>query len=151
MYDFALVLHSWLRWVALAAGIAATWAAFMSSGTNDDPRAERSGLIFVAVLDLQLLLGLLLYFVLSPITAAIREDFGAALRDPVARFWAVEHLGMMLLAIVLAHLGRVLGRKARFQQARRIRTLICYGLATIALIAATPWPGMTAGRPLFRM
>ena len=149
MYDLVLLLHSWLRWVALAAGIAATLTAFTSSGTTEG-RGDRWGVIFVGTLDLQLLLGLLLYFGLSPITAAIREDFGAALRDPGARFWAVEHIGMMLLAIVLAHLGRVLAKKARTGPARRARLLACFALSTIALIAATPWPGMTAGRPLFR-
>jgi hypothetical protein len=102
-------------------------------------------------LDLQLVLGLLLYFLLSPTTSAIFADFGAAMRDPVARFWAVEHLSMMLAAVVLVHLGRVLARKAPTPGARRTRLLICFGLATIAMFAATPWPGMSAGRPLFRM
>jgi hypothetical protein len=105
----------------------------------------------VTFLDIQLLLGLVLYFFVSPITAAIREDFGAAMRDPIARFWAVEHVVLMLLAIVFAHLGRVLGRKAPTPERKRRRALICYGLAMIALLAATPWPGMSAGRPLFRL
>ena len=64
-------------------------------------------------LDVQMLLGLLLYGVLSPYTAAAMKDFGAAMRDPVLRFWAVEHLTMMLSAVVLVHVGRVLARKDR--------------------------------------
>ena len=80
----------------------------------------------------------------------IFDDFGAAMRDPVARFWAVEHITMMVVAVVLAHLGRILARKAKNPASKRTRLLICFGLATILLIAGTPWPGMTAGRPFFR-
>jgi hypothetical protein len=32
-----------------------------------------------------------------------------------------------------------------------MRLLICFGLATILMIAGIPWPGMRAGRPLFRI
>jgi hypothetical protein len=102
-------------------------------------------------LDLQLLLGLLLYFALSPNTKAIFGDFGAAMRDPVARFWAVEHITMMFGAVILAHVGRVLARKAVTPASRRTRLLIPFVLALLLMLGGTPWPGMTAGRPLFRI
>jgi len=76
-----------------------------------DP-VDRWGLAFMASLDLQMLLGLLLYLVLSPTTAAIFPGLRGAMKDPVARFWAVEHVGTMMLAVCSAHVGRVLGRKA---------------------------------------
>ena len=114
-------------------------------------RTDRWGLIFMIALDLQLLLGLALYFALSPNTTAMFGNFGAAMRDPVARFWAVEHITLMLFAIAMAHIGRVLARKAPSAAAKRKRLLICFGLSTVAMIAATPWPGMASGRPLFRV
>jgi hypothetical protein len=151
MFDIVLLLHSWLRWPALIAGIVATGAAFNSRPIGaEKTAADRWGAIFVGLLDLQMLLGLLLYFVLSPTTAAIRADFGAAMGDPVARFWAVEHLTLMVAAVVVAHVGRVLARKARTPGSKRARMLACFGLATLAIVAAIPWPGMRAGRPLFR-
>ena len=151
MFDVILLLHSWLRWPALIAGIIATGAAFSSRPIGTEKTAaDRWGGIFVGLLDLQFLLGLLLYFVLSPTTAAIRQDFGAAMRDPVARFWAVEHLTLMLVAVIVVHVGRVLARKAATPGAKRTRMLVCFGIATLAIIAAIPWPGFRAGRPLFR-
>jgi hypothetical protein len=159
MYDLVLTAHSWLRWAALIAGVVATAmvvigqpaAAARTPTTPPRDGTDRWGLFFMIALDLQLLLGLLLYFALSPNTRAIFDDFGAAMRDPAARFWAVEHISLMLAAVVLAHLGRVLARKAPNRPARRTRLLVCFGLATIAMIAATPWPGMANGRPLFRL
>ena len=94
---------------------------------------------------------MLLYAFLSPNTAAVFKDFGAAMKDPVARFWAVEHVTMMLAAVILAHVGRVLGRKASTPGAKRTRLLISFGLSTLLMIVGTPWPGLRAGRPLFRV
>jgi hypothetical protein len=148
MYNFVLDLHSWLRWIAIAAGIGATAAA---AASRPGAGSERSGLLFMISMDLQMLLGLLLYAFLSPTTAAIFKDFGAAMKDPVARFWAVEHVTMMVAAVILAHVGRVLGRKAATPGARRTRQLICFGLSTVLMIAGTPWPGTRGGRPLFRV
>jgi hypothetical protein len=152
MYDFVLTLHSWIRWIALLAGLLATASLLgRRRGETASDRSATWGLFFMIALDVQMLLGLVLYFVLSPNTAAILRNFGAAMSDPVARFWAVEHLATMLAAVVLAHVGRVLGRKASTAQSRRTRLLVCLGLATLLMIVATPWPGTRAGRPLFRI
>ena len=152
MFDIILLLHSWLRWPALIAGIVAIAAAFVSRPIGaEKTAADRWGGIFVGLLDLQMLLGLLLYVVLSPTIAAIRQDFGAAMRDPVARFWAVEHISLMIVAVIVAHVGRVLVRKAKTPGSKRTRMLVTYTVATLAIVAAIPWPGMRAGRPLFRI
>ena len=150
MYSTVLLLHSWLRWLALIAGVLATFAP-LGKGDRRLQSAERWGLIFMVALDVQLLLGLLLYGVLSPYTAAAMNDFGAAMRDPVLRFWAVEHLTMMLAAVILVHVGRVLARKTADVDKKRKRLLICFGLAVLLVLLGMPWPGMVNGRPLFRV
>ena len=146
MYSTVLLLHSWIRWVALVGAVGTTLAALMNRGRT----AEGWGLVAMIGLDLQLLLGLLLYLVVSPNMAEIRAHFGEAMQNGQLRFWAVEHLTAMLVAVVLAHVGRVLARRAATPAARRGRLLICFGLATILIIAGTPWPGLVYGRPLFR-
>jgi uncharacterized membrane protein HdeD (DUF308 family) len=151
MYTLVLALHSWLRWLALIAGIAATVTALSDRASTDPRRADLWGLALMVTLDMQMLIGLLLYFVLSPFTADAMRDFGAAMRNPALRFFAVEHLAMMLGAVVLAHVGRVLGRKAATPESKRMRTLICFGLATVLMVLGIPWPGMASGRPLFRL
>jgi len=81
MYTFVLSLHSWLRWVALVAGIAATFTTLADRAPSAGPRrADLWGLALMVALDVQMLLGLLLYFVLSPFTAEAMNDFGAAMR-----------------------------------------------------------------------
>jgi hypothetical protein len=151
MYTSVLALHSWVRWLALVAGVGATLAALRSDSGNDNSAADRWGMIMVTALDLQMLLGLVLYFALSPFTVQAMQDFGAAMRTPQLRFWAVEHVTLMIVAVILTHVGRVLSRKASNPSAKRLRMLICYGLATLLMFAGTPWPGTMNGRPLFRL
>ena len=143
IYTTILIVHSWLRWAVLAAGLVAA----LRGGSD---RSDTGGKWFTILLDVQFLLGLLLYFVLSPITGAALEDFGAAMRVAPLRFFAVEHTFGMVLAITLAHIGR--GRVRKTAPEKRGRTaLIFYGLAMVIILASIPWPGMPAGRPLFRM
>jgi len=146
MYFIVLLLHSWIRWVALVGAIGTVLAALM----NRERTAEGWSLVAMIALDLQLLLGLLLYLVVSPNMKEITAHFGEAMQNPQLRFWAVEHVTAMLAAIVLAHVGRVLARKAATPAAKRGRLLICFGLATILMFVGMPWPGGRGGRPLFR-
>jgi hypothetical protein len=151
MYSLVLLLHSWLRWAALAAGIYATFAAAADSTGARAARTDRAGLAFVTLVDIQLLLGLLLYLVLSPFTKEALRDFGAAMHNSGLRFWAVEHSMTMLAAVILVHVGRVLARKAATPSSRRVRQMVCFGLAVVLMVVAIPWPGLANGRPLLRV
>jgi hypothetical protein len=151
MYSTVLTIHSWLRWLALLTVVGATLFAFSSRARGSESPADRWSLFAMMALDVQMLVGLILYFALSPFTERALQDFSAAMKNPQLRFWAVEHLTMMFGAVILAHVGRVLARKARTPDAKRIRLLICFGLATLLMLFGTPWPGMANGRPLFRL
>jgi len=152
MYPLMLVVHSLLRWVVLAAGLVAFGRALAGMRARRAWTAgdDRAGQVFVGTLDLQLLIGLVLYFGLSPITRAAMQDFGAAMGNSMLRFWAVEHILGMVIAVALAHVGRVRVRKTTDPVRRHKLAAIFFGLALIAILATIPWPGMPAGRPLFR-
>ena len=141
MYELVLIIHSWLRWAVIGAGL---WAAF-----GGGSRYSAAGKWFTRLLDVQILLGLLLYFVLSPFTRAALGDFGAAMSNSQLRFFAVEHVFGILIGTALAHIGSGRIRKAAPERGPRL-ALIFYGLALVAILASIPWPGMPAGRPLFR-
>src|SRR3954447_2996613 len=139
MYTTVLTLHSWVRWIALIAVVGTTLAALRGKVAGANSLADRWGMIAMMVLDTQMLLGLLLYFVFSPNMKAILDNFGGAMKDPAARFWAVEHVTAMVAAIVLAHVGRVLARNAATPAAKRSRLLICFGLSTVLMMVGMPW------------
>ncbi|HVL68690.1 MAG TPA: hypothetical protein VM364_15615 [Vicinamibacterales bacterium] len=125
--------------------IAAGLVAVVKGGA---PRAA-AGKWFTILLDVQIVLGLLLYFFLSPFTKVALNDFGAAMGNSQLRFFAVEHLFGMVIGTALAHIGTVKIRKAAADRRARL-AMIFYGLALVAILISIPWPGMPAGRPLFR-
>jgi hypothetical protein len=152
MYGIVLVLHSLLRWGVLITGIlaAARGIAGWRSRRPWTLADERAGFWFIMSLDLQFLLGLTLYAVPSPLTWAAFHDFGGAMRDPVLRFWAVEHLFGMLVAIALAHIGRARVHKTSNDSRRHRLAAIFFTLALVAILASIPWPTLPHGRPLIR-
>src|SRR5260370_14011434 len=101
MYTTLLALHSWIRWIALVAAVGTTLAAIRGKVSGSDSLADRWGMAAMMALDIQLLLGLLLYFVVSPNMREILNNFGAAMKDPPLRFWAVEHSSSLFLAVAL--------------------------------------------------
>ena len=114
MYSAVLIFHSLLRWVVLLAGLLAVGRA-CAGWTGKRPwlaADNRAGIWFTAALDLQLLVGLLLHLALSPLTQAAMENVAATMQNPSLRFWFVEHPFGMVIALVLAHVGRVRIRRA---------------------------------------
>jgi hypothetical protein len=152
MYTTVLTVHSWLRWAVLAAALIALARAIIGivqkrAWTRAD---ERAGFWFVTLIDFQMLLGLVMYFFLSPITRAAMHDIGQTMASSGLRFWAVEHVFGMIVAIVLAHAGRARTKKVTDPVARHKVAAICFGLALVAILVSIPWPGMPNGRPLIR-
>lgn len=151
LYAVVLLIHSYLRWLVILAGLMAFGRAV--SGTSGrkpwTPADDRAGFWFVTALDLQMLLGIFLYGFLSPFTRQAFGDFGAAMKDPTQRFWAVEHLAGMLIGLALVHVGRVRTRRTDSLRRHKVAAIF-FGLALAVILASIPWPGTAAGRPLLR-
>lgn len=152
MYVAFVFLHSWLRWVVLIAGLWAVIRGFRGTTARRPWTAadDTAGRLFSITMDLQFLVGLLLYGVLSPMTTQALMNMAEAMRNATLRFWAVEHLTLMLVAVVLAHVGRGRSRKALTDGGKHQSAALFYGLAILAVLLAIPWPFMSVGRPLFR-
>jgi hypothetical protein len=151
VYTPVLQIHSWLRWITLLLAIAATINALRPDPDVKTPLPGRQwDTLFMMALDFQVLFGLLLYLRLSPFARQAFADFGAAMRNPGLRFWAIEHIGAMLAAVVLVRIGRILAMNAKTGPARRKWRALFFALTTVVIIIGIPWPGLENGRPLFR-
>jgi hypothetical protein len=152
MYPAILLVHSWLRWVVLLLGVLAIARAIAGAAAHRPWQTadERAGKFFVIALDIQMLLGIVLYFLLSPITRAALSDFGGAMQNAGMRFWSVEHVLGMVVGIVLAHRGQARVRQLAEPVRKHRVAAVFFALALIAILASIPWPGTPNGRPLFR-
>ncbi len=145
MYEFILAIHNIIRWVALVLLIVTTVSAFIGwLGKREWAERDRKFGVFTTIaLDTQLLLGLILYFFLSPLTKTALQDFGAAMGVTDLRFYVLEHALFMILAVILAHVGSALAKKATDLKAKFMRAAIFYGLALLLVLLGIPW-----GRPI---
>jgi len=131
MYPYVLIAHSLVRWAVIALGILAA-VSVLGAGVG----ARRRVAPFVIAIDLQIILGLLLWLFLSPVTA-VR---GGALANPETRHFTIAHPGVGLAAALLAHTGNLFLKRG-FSQARLL-VLLALG----AVLLAAPWD-----RPLLRL
>jgi hypothetical protein len=151
-YTITLFLHSWNRWLILVAAlfVLVFAAKGLSSKTAYTASQKKWSLVFLSSLHLQLLVGILLYFVLSPLTAEAMSNFGAAMKDPVLRFWAVEHSFTNIVAIALAQTGSILVKRTPDSRSKHRRTLIWTGIALFLILSMIPMGMMGVSRPWFR-
>jgi hypothetical protein len=152
VYPFVILLHSWLRWALIILALYAIVRAISgaSSGRAWQPADERAGRLFLIALDVQVMLGLVLYFLLSPITRGALSDFAGAMQVSATRYWAVEHVFGILIGVALAHRGRTRVRAIPDAARKHKVAATFFILALLAILASIPWPGTPNARPLFR-
>jgi hypothetical protein len=97
------------------------------------------GLLFTISIDVQLLLGLILYLFLSPLTKTALQGLSDLMSDAGLRFFALEHVFYMVLAIIFAHLGSALSKRVDDPAAKHRRAAIWYTLAILMLLLGMPW------------
>ncbi len=141
MYSAVLSIHNIIRWIALILGILAAVRAYLGWFGNREwtVKDRKIGSYFTIAMDVQLLLGLLLYIFLSPTTRTAFQDFGAAMQVGDLRFFVLEHPFFMVLAVVFAHLGSILSRKAEQTNAKFRRAAIWFSLSVLAILLGMPW------------
>ena len=75
---------------------------------------------------------------------------GAVMKDPVYRFYAIEHMTGMIIAIVLITIGRGVSKKNIPDTVKHRRTFWFFLIALILILASVPWPFRAGiGRPWF--
>lgn len=140
MYSLTLATHNIVRWLVLAAGVWAVWRAWRGWRSRAVWGEADAGAVrlFVNALSLQFVVGILLYAV-SPLIRGAMGDMGAAMRTSSVRYFVVEHVAIMLIAITLGHVGAARVRKASSDSARFQTATIFMGLALAAAAGFTPW------------
>jgi hypothetical protein len=145
-YSLSLILHGYWRWIVLATLLAAVFIALIGVVKRRPfAGAGRLSAVFaIAMLDVQFLIGRVLYGI-SPLVRTALGDMGAAMKTKELRFFTVEHLLMMVIAIAIAHVGFALAKRAGNDVAKYRKILIFYTISAVIMLASIPW-----WRPLFR-
>jgi len=137
MYPMLQHAHSGLRWVVLILLIMAILNAVSKWNgktpfTARDKKLNLFALIFTHV---QFLIGLVLYFI-SPKVVFSAQTMG----DRLLRYFAVEHISMMLIAIVLITIGYSRAKRHTTDIKKFRATFWFYLIGLIVILIAIPWP-----------
>jgi bacteriorhodopsin len=146
-----LVFHNIIRWAVLLFGVWTLLNALTGVFSKRPFNAgdNRSNLLFMISCDIQLLLGLILYFSNSWFDRL--KDMGNTMKAPYSRFFAVEHMSMMIIAWLLVHIGRASVKRADTDARKHKKMLIFFGLAILLILASIPWPFREQiAKPMFR-
>lgn len=131
-YTF-LLLHSVVRYFVLILLLIVIVRSFTGwQNKKEFTGADNKFSLFLLIAThIQFLLGLVLYFV-SPIVI----KSGASMKDPVARYWFVEHITIMLIAVVLITIGRSTSKRLAESTAKHKRLFVLNTIALVVIILA---------------
>ena len=136
-YSILRHAHSVNRWFVLIFLILSLVMAVIKMESKKEFSAfdRLSGTLTMSFTHLQLLLGIVLYFISGKVIFSV-ESF----KNDMLRFFLVEHVGLMLVAIALITIGYSKIKKAASSKMKRKRTVIYYGIALIIILLSLPWP-----------
>lgn len=143
MYSLLLQTHSILRYLILVALLIVLFRSLLGHLAKRQYESfdNQSSLLLLMLVHIQLVIGIVLYMV-SPIVQTALKDMGAAMKDDALRFAAVEHVTVMLLAVIVITAGRVWSKKAQLDAMKHRRMLICSAIGFVLIIAGIPWEKM---------
>jgi hypothetical protein len=128
--------HSGLRWIALLLLLLAIISAFTAK--NYEKKHRLVNLFTMITFHTQLVLGIILYFLSDKVQ--FTEGW---MKQAMYRFYGMEHLTGMLLAIIAITIGHSKSKKGADAAAKFKAIKLWYVLALILVVAFIPWPFRT--------
>lgn len=138
MYDILLTSHSYLRYFVLIMLIAVVVRSLMGwVGNKPFTRVDdRLGLYLLIFTHLQLIAGVILYFV-SPF---VRFD-STTMKDCLTRYWTVEHALMMVIVVALITAARATSKRMSESAKKHKRLVLFNAIALILIIGVLAMSG----------
>lgn len=152
MYLILLPLHSLVRWFVLLSLLFALYRAFRGWLLNktytrlDDNSREAA----TKAAHIQFVIGLWLYFI-SPIVHYFLHNFKTAVHERQIRFFGMEHITMMLIAVAVISIGSERAKQKTTDREKFKTTAIWFSIALLIILSSIPWSfSPLISRPLFR-
>ena len=137
LYSIFVHIHSGFRWIVLAGLLTAIInsvikLAYKRNSNKVDSSFNRLSMVATHV---QVLIGLVLYFI-SP-----KVIFSAsAISDSFQMFFLVEHVSLMIIAIILITKGYIQSDRTDDEINKQINIVVYYSIALLLILISIPWP-----------
>ena len=134
-------IHSYWAYLVLALLILAALNAItgVTSKREFKDKDLRLSLFTLIVTHIQLLIGLVTFYLSDKYEAMKALGMGAAMKNAELRKLIVEHPLMMLIAIILITIGWSKHKKKDSDTAKFKTIAIFYGLALVLVLSRIPW------------
>lgn len=146
-----LHLHSWTSWILLVLLVVVLIKSLLGWINKQDFTAtdNKLHLAFVSTVHLQFIFGLILYLFLSPHVAnGVFTDFGATMKDPMMRFFGVEHIVGMIIVVAMITIGRAKSKRQPDGVGKHRVAFVFYMISIFIMLGVLPW--MRDLAPMFR-
>ena len=140
MYAILKTVHSYWAYIVLIILTLATLRSLIGFFTKKTFGVSdfRAGLFGLIVSHIQLLIGLILYFV-SPWFDQWSQGMGAVMKDAQTRLYLVEHPTINILALVFITLGWSLHKRVAEDSKKFFRIGTFYAIGLVLLLSRIPW------------
>jgi hypothetical protein len=146
MYNVILHLHSSLRWVVLLLLLIVVYRSATAGKRPFNSNDKKYGLFAMIACDVMLLIGVYQWIAGSwGLSSMQNNGMKDIMQNSKLRFYAIEHPIGMLIAIVMAHIGKAYAKKNLPDPVKHKRTLLFFGLALLIILVSLPWPFREAG------
>ncbi|MDB2463107.1 hypothetical protein N9W61_03305 [Algibacter sp.] len=141
MYDIVKTLHSyWAYLVLIILTIAAVNAIIKTFGDKEYQANDfRKSLFTLIVSHIQLLIGLILYFVSPRLQLFSELGMGEIMKDSVNRLYLVEHPFINIVAVALITIGYSKHKKKLTSKSKLKMIAIFYTIALLLFLSRIPW------------
>ncbi len=141
MYSLLKNLHSYLAHMVLLVLILATLNAFIGKiiGKDFESKDLRLSLYGLILSHIQLLIGLILYFVSRWFNQLSNLGVGGVMKAAQARLYLVEHPLTNIIAIILITIGWSLHKRQSDPGKKFLRISLFYGFGLLLLLSRIPW------------
>ncbi|PKQ45826.1 hypothetical protein [Confluentibacter flavum] len=141
MYNTVKILHSYWAYLVLLVLILATFNALYKMAADKEYAANdfRISLFALIVSHIQLLIGLILYFVSPRLQAFSELGMGGVMKDAVNRLYLVEHPFVNIIAVALITIGYSKHKKKLTSQAKLKPIAVFYTIALVLFLSRIPW------------
>lgn len=141
MYSTFQILHSYWAYLVLLVLLLATGNALFKSVSGKEYSAKdfRISLFTLIVSHIQLLIGLVLYFVSPRLQLFGEVGMGAIMKDSVNRLYLIEHPLINIIVVALITIGYSKHKKKLTSAAKLKTVAIFYTIALVFLLSRIPW------------
>ncbi|MGY5850686.1 hypothetical protein [Salegentibacter sp. F14] len=141
MYPTVQFIHSYWAYLVLIVLLIASVNAIIGYSSNKEYGATnfRLALFTLITSHIQLLIGLVLYFVAPYFKAFSEVGMGGVMKDSTLRLYNVEHPLIMIIAVVLITIGYSKHKKKLTSKPKFKILAIFYTIALILMLSRIPW------------